>query len=45
MRKNNNAVGNMSLYVAWEFALDDAVSGFTIPWWYSSTDCLIRVPD
>ena len=45
MRKNSNAVGNMGLYVAWEFQLDDAVTGFTIPWWYSSTDCLIRVPD
>ena len=44
MRKNSNVTGNMGLYVAWEFALDDAIVGFTIPWWYSSTDCLINVP-
>lgn len=45
MRKNKNAAGNMGLYVAWEFALDAEVSGFTIPWWYSSTDAYINVPD
>ena len=44
MRKNSNVSGNMSLYVCWEFALDDELSGFTIPWWYSSTDSLVNTP-
>lgn len=44
MRKNGNETGQMGLYVCWEFALDDEVSGFTIPWWYSSTDCLVNTP-
>ena len=44
MRKNSNETGMMGLYVCWEFALDDEVMGFTIPWWYSSTDVLVNTP-
>ena len=44
MRKNSNVSGNKSLYVAWEFALDDEVTSFAIPWWYSSTDSLVNTP-
>jgi len=43
--QRKNETGNpMGLYVCWEFALHDELSGFTIPWWTSSLDALINTP-
>jgi hypothetical protein len=34
----------MGLYLAWEFSLEDEISGFTIPWWTGSIDAYLNTP-
>ena len=34
----------MVLYAAWEMALEDEVSGFTMNGWWASMDALVRTP-
>ena len=43
-QRKNTSGDDKALYVAWEFQLFDEVSGFTIPWWTSSTDAYINTP-
>jgi len=43
MRKNDTE-DNWAFYVAWEFALEDEISGFTITGWNCSVDTLVRTP-
>lgn len=43
-RLNQTAVAK-NLYVAWEMALQDEVSGFTMNGWNTSLDSYVRTPD
>ena len=43
-QRKNATGGAMGLYVAWEFSLSNAVSGFTIPWWTASIDAYLNTP-
>jgi len=43
-QRKNATAGDMALYVCWEFALNDEISGFTIPWWTASIDAYINTP-
>ena len=43
-QRKNTTMANRTLYLAWEFSLNDEVSGFTIPGWWCSLDSLVRTP-
>jgi len=43
-QRKNSGGSAMGLYIAWEFQLEDEISGFTIPWWYSSLDMYVNTP-
>lgn len=43
-QRKNETSDTYALYVAYEFSLHDAVSGFTIPWWTSSVDAYVNTP-
>jgi hypothetical protein len=34
----------MVFYLAWEMALEDEISGFTMNGWWCSVDTLVRTP-
>lgn len=44
-QRRNDDVDAMTLYSAWEMALEDEVSGFTMNGWNTSLSCLVRTPD
>jgi len=43
-QRRNDSEANMVLYAAWEMALEDEVSGFTMNGWWASLDALVRTP-
>lgn len=43
-QRRNDTEDNMVLYAAWEMALEDEVSGFTMNGWWASMDALVRTP-
>jgi hypothetical protein len=43
-QRKNATAENQSLYVAWEFALSGADTGFGVNGWWASLDALIRTP-
>lgn len=44
-QRRNATEDDYTLYLAWEMALEDEVSGFTMSGWWCSLDALIRTPD
>jgi hypothetical protein len=43
-QRRNDTEDNFGLQLAYEFALEDEIAGFTIPGWWSSIDALVRTP-
>lgn len=43
--RRNDTEDTFALQLAYEFSLNDEVSGFTIPGWWASLDALVRTPD
>jgi len=44
-QRRNDTEDPYGLYLAWEMALEDEVSGFTMNGWWCSVDAYIRTPD
>jgi len=44
-QRRNDTEDDYTLYLAWEMALEDEVSGFTMSGWWCSLDAYIRTPD
>ena len=44
-QRRNDTEDSRTLYLAFEFGLEDEVSGFTIPGWWCSLYSLVRTPD
>lgn len=44
-QRRNDLETAQTMYVAWEMALNDEVSGFTMNGWNASVDAYVRTPD